>query len=471
MELIQEQKEYKENFMTNETDVMNTLRKREKSKKRRIILIVVLAVVVIAGVNIVNGLKRAGTAMQEAVAAMQTGDVSTRSLIKSVGATGTVTSIESKSITAAISNVKVKEVAVEIGDTVTEGQELLYFDTADIEESLAKAKKTLNNSSTVNGITKEEAQKNLDKTIESYDKQVEKAKEALEDSDYTKVSDALYNFNTYFGNLTEQEQKAKKVELEAKKDLYKEAHEKLVEAYEDAIEARESGIESAKNTYTTSTIRLSTDTEKSQVDLYEEQLAEGIVTAPISGIVTALNYEEGDTYMQGATIVTIQDCSAFEIEAYIGEYDISDIEKGQKVLIKTDATGEEELEGTVTFVSPTAASKVAGGDVTYLVRISVDTHNERLRLDMSASLSIIIEQHENALTVPYNAVQEDEQGNTYVELMNEDGTTTNVPVTVVLESNYYTEIKADSLKDGQKVRIIDSEGTSIFDLMGGRGGF
>lgn len=440
-------------------DVMKTLKKREKSKKRRIILIVVLAVVVIAGVNIINGMKRAGAAMQEVVSAMQTGEVSTRSLIKSVGATGTVTSIESKSITAAISNVEVKEVAVEIGDSVTKGQELLYFDTEDIEENLANAKKTLSNSSTVNSITKEEAQKNLDKTIENYDKQVETAKENRDT-----IADALDNFEIYFGTLSDDVKARKKEELETRL-------ESAVEAYEDAIEARESGIATAKNSYTTNTIRLSTDSEKSQVELYEEQLAEGIVTATISGIVTAVNYEEGDTYVQGSALVTIQDCSAFEIEAYIGEYDISDIEKGQKVLIKTDATGDEELEGTVTFVSPTAASKAAGGDVTYLVRISVDTPNDRLRLDMSASLSIIIEQHENALTVPYNAVQEDEQGNTYVELMKEDGTTTNVPVTVVLESNYYTEIKADSLKDGQKVRIIDSESTSIFDLMGGRGGF
>lgn len=455
--------------MANETDVMKTLKKREKNKKRRIIVIVVLAVVVFIGANVISGVRKAGEAMQEAVAAMQTGEVSTRSLIKSVGATGTVTSIESKSITAAISNVEVKEVKVEIGDYVTEGQELLYFDTEDIEENLAKAKKTLGNSSTVNSITKEEAKKNLDKTIENYDKQVEKAKEALDESEYAKISDALYNFDIYFAN--EPDKASKRAELEGKLEKEEKNYEKLVEAYEDAIEARESGIATAKNSYTTNTIRLSTDSEKNQVELYEEQLAEGIVTAPISGIVTAVNYDEGDTYMQGSGIITIQDCSAFEIEAYIGEYDISDIEKGQRVLIKTDATGDEELEGAVTFVSPTAASKAAGGDVTYLVRISVDTQNDRLRLDMSASLSIIIEQHENALTVPYNAIQEDEQGNTYVEMMNEDGTTTNVPVTVVLESNYYTEIKSDVLTDGQKVRVIDSEGTTIFDLMGGRGGF
>ena len=457
--------------VTKDNDVMKTLKKREKSKKKRIILIVVLAVVVFLGVNIVNGVNKATEAMEEMVAAMQTGEVANRSLIKSVGATGKITSIESKSVTAAISGAEITEVKVEIGDVVTEGQELLVFDTTDIEENLATAKKNLNNSSTVNNITREEAKKNLDKTIESYDKQIEAAKEAVENSEYTKIADALYNFNLYFGKLSPEDQAKKKVELEGKLDFYESAHEKLVENYEDALKAKESGIESAQNTYTKTTINLDTTTQKKQVELYEDQLAEGIVKAPISGIVTALNFDAGDSYIQGSPIVTIQDCSSFEVSAYIGEYDISDIAKGQKVLIKTDATGDTELEGTVVFVSPTAATSLTSGDVTYLIRISVDTPNDRLRLDMSASLSIIIEQHENALTVPYNAVQEDEQGNTYVEIMEEDGTTTKVPVTVVLESNYYTEIKADALTDGQKVRVINADSNGLLDLLGGRGGF
>ncbi len=457
--------------VTKDNDVMKTLKKREKSKKKRIVLIVVLAIVVFLGVNIVNGVNKAKAAMEEMVATMQTGEVANRSLIKSVGATGKITSIESKSVTAAISGAEITEVKVEIGDVVTEGQELVIFDTTDIEENLANAKKNLNNSSTVNSITREEAKKNLDKTIENYDKQIEAAKEAVENSQYVKIADALYNFETYFGNWDPDDKATKKETLEKNLKAQEATYEKLVEAYEDALKAKESGIESAQNTYTKTTISLDTTTQKKQVELYEDQLAEGIVKAPISGTVTALNFDAGDTYIQGSPIVTIQDCSAFEVEAYIGEYDISDIEKGQRVLIKTDATGDEELEGTVVFVSPTAATNLTGGDVTYLIRISVDTPNERLRLDMSASLSIIIEQHENALTVPYNAVQEDEQGNTYVEVMEEDGTTTKVPVTVVLESNYYTEIKSDALTEGQKVRVINADSNGLFDLLGGRGGF
>ena len=214
-----------------------------------------------------------------------------------------------------------------------------------------------------------------------------------------------------------------------------------------------------------------------------EQLEEGSLTAPISGIVTAVNFEEGDTFLQGA-ILTIQDCSEFEIEAQIGEYDISDIQKGQKVLIKTDATRERELQGTVVFVAPTAtvsaASSMSGmtavsTDPTYEVRISVDTPSDRLRLDMSANLSIIIQEVQEALTVPYNAVQTAEDGTYFVEVVNGDETTTVVPVEVVMESNYYTQVAGD-LQEGQTVRVISQEATDIFSEMMGmhdaaQGGF
>lgn len=451
--------------MGNEADVMKTLKKREKNKKRRNILIVVLAIVGVLGIGIVNSVNKAKEAMDQMVATMQTGEVSTRSLIKSVGATGTITSIESKSITAAISGVEVNDVLVEIGDTVTEGQELLYFDTADIAESLENAKKNLSNSTTRNNISEEDAARRVVDAERAYNNALDAVEKAR--AEYEEIADALYNFKKYFSNLDEISKKSKKAELESRLD----AAEKILEQNENTLAMQESNLATVKNAQTTTKLSLDTTTQKNQVELYEDQLAEGIVKAPINGIVTAVNFDKGDSYMQGSPIITIQDCSSFEVAAYIGEYDISDIVKGQKVLIKTDATGDTELEGTVVFVSPTATTNLTGGDVTYLVRISVDTPNDRLRLDMSASLSIIIEQHENALTVPYNAVQEDEQGNTYVEVIEEDGTTTKVPVTVVLESNYYTEIQSDSLTEGQKVRVINADSNGLFDLLGGRGGF
>ncbi len=236
-----------------------------------------------------------------------------------------------------------------------------------------------------------------------------------------------------------------------------------VKNYDNMVAAQASSVAAAQSGQKTVAASANTDQQQKQVDLYADQLEKGVVTAPFSGTVTAVNYDPGDTYMQGA-ILTIQDCSGFEISAQIGQYDISDIALGQKVLIKTDATREQELEGTVVFISPTAT--VTAGmpttDPTYEVKISVDTETDRLRLDMSANLSIIIAQHEKCLTVPYNAVQTAEDGSRFVEVVGEDDTLTVVPVKVLLESNYYTEVSGE-LTEGQQVRVV-SEGSSMMEM-------
>lgn len=230
---------------------------------------------------------------------------------------------------------------------------------------------------------------------------------------------------------------------------------------------------------------------------YEEQLSKCTVTAPMSGIVTAVNLEEGDLY-NGTAIVTIEDTSAYEISTEIDEYEIGKIKEGQKVVIKTNGTGDEELDGTVKSIAPRATA--GGTEVTYEVIVSIDTPNELLRMDMTAKLSIILENKENVLTVPYEAVQEAEDGTYYIEVVKEDGNTQpeaeeqekapgtaepnmlqdvkteRITVEKGIESDYYIEVTGASLKEGMEVVIPKSstDGMSLQDLMnrqGPMGGF
>lgn len=236
-----------------------------------------------------------------------------------------------------------------------------------------------------------------------------------------------------------------------------------VKNYDNMVAAQASSVAAAQSGQKTVAASANTDQQQKQVNLYADQLEKGVLTAPFGGIITAVNYDPGDTYLQGP-VLTVQDCSGFEISAQIGQYDISDIELGQKVLIKTDATREQELEGTVVFISPTATvtAGMQTADPTYEVKISVDTQTDRLRLDMSANLSIIISEHKRCLTVPYNAVQIAEDGSRFVEVVGEDESLTVVPVEVILESNYYTEVSGQ-LKEGQQVRVV-TEGSSMLDM-------
>ena len=459
-------------------DPIQTFRKKSGNKKKVIIIVGVIAVALLL---IIGNLRKQATALENAAAAMQQTDVvSNRSLIRSIGATGTIVSLDTKDISVSLIGTEVEKVSVAIGDSVEKGDTLLSFDTTDIEESLETAQNNLSKAEDRNELSKSDAERNVANAQRNYDTQVSSAKDALEEAEEQVflIRDYIYMLENGMTTLTAAQVASELARVEAMLEPAETAYEKAKASYDNVLAAQENTLASAKSAQSSTLLSLDTSAQESQVELYEEQLENATLYAPISGIVTAVNYEAGETYNGGA-LITIQDCSSFEVEAQISEYDISDVKLGQKVLIKTNATGDEEMTGTINFISPTASTIAAGlstGDVTYEVRITIDDPSDRLRLDMSASLSIILEEHENALTVPYNAIQIKDDGSIYVSVKDADGSFYDVAVTVVMESNYYTEITSDELTEGMEVLIIDSGNSSFFDLInsvpaGGRGGF
>ncbi len=196
------------------------------------------------------------------------------------------------------------------------------------------------------------------------------------------------------------------------------AYNRQLQSQEDTIRNGGSTLQSRQDGVTSSRLNASTSgmSDQQQIDRYQEQIAACRVTSPTSGVVTAVNLETGDSYNGGA-IVTIEDISSYEVTVEIDEYDISKIREGQRVAIKTNGTGDLELEGKVLSIAPRATG---GTSVTYTVKVSIDTPCEDLRMDMTAKLSIIISSKENVLTVPYAAVQTAEDGSFYVEVVEEN---------------------------------------------------
>lgn len=305
------------------------------------------------------------------------------------------------------------------------------------------------------------------------------------------------------------------------------AYNRQLQNQEDTIRNGSSTLQSRQDSVTSSRLNASTTgmSDQQQIDRYQEQIAACTVTAPLSGVVTAVNLETGDNYNGGA-IVTIEDVSSYEVTVEIDEYDISRIKEGQKVVIKTNGTGDLELEGEVLSVAPRATG---GASVTYTVKISIDTPCEDLRMDMTAKLSIIISSRENVLTVPYAAVQTAEDGSFYVEVVEETGETAEgdktvgnnseagqgqssgngsaagqgqpigngqpnlpavpggnasqpgslptrrIPVTKGIESDYYVEISGEGIEEGLEVIVpADNSLDNLNELMfqmGPMGGF
>ena len=267
------------------------------------------------------------------------------------------------------------------------------------------------------------------------------------------------------------------------------AFEKQQRNVTDTAKSNQNSVLSKSDSLYTSQLNLKTsgENERDKIKEYKEQLEDCNVKASISGVVTAVNVKVGDMY-NGSTLVTIEDISAYEVVAEIDEYDIGKIEKGQKVIIKTNATGEEELEGTVTKISPRATA--GGSEVTYKVTISIDTLNDMIRMDMTAKLSIILESKENVMTVPYESVQEDENGKYYVEVVVEgegvaqdseekekkpqataEINTKKVYVEKGIESDYYIEIISNEITEGMEIVVPDANdgAMNIQELMMNQG--
>ena len=288
-------------------------------------------------------------------------------------------------------------------------------------------------------------------------------------SQYTALSQAVSNLQ------------GQKASLEANASSLKSAYDGTVTAYNTAVSTANSSVASLQDGLASQELASSigTQSQTTQIKELQKQLAEGNLTAGTSGTVTKVNVKSGDVYT-GSSIATIEGCEDFIIEAEIDEYDIADVKNGMKVLIKTDATRDEELEGRIiyTAVSSTASASAgvagmtsgmtSGSNATYTVKIALDTPNDRLRLGMNAKLSIITEMKENIWTVPYDSVYTREDGTKYIEIAkNETGEEKEeLDVQTGIEGSYYIEIISDKLKDGMKIVLPKiNAGDSIENLL------
>ena len=266
----------------------------------------------------------------------------------------------------------------------------------------------------------------------------------------------------------------------------KAAYEQAVTNYNNTKSSLDSAILNAKDAVTNARLSSNTSTLslEEQLTSINKQLEDANLKSTVSGTVTSVNIKKGDTY-QGGTLLTIEGVETFIVEANVDEYDVSDIKEGMDVIIKTDSTREEELAGVVTFVAPssiqaTSASSAITGSVgatagatsgaSYLVKIEVLTQNDRLRLGMTSKLKIITAKSEDTLAVPYDAVNEKEDGKKYITIIHDDNSMEDIEVEIGLESGYYTEIKSDKISEGMQIKLPKVEGnTSLDDLLNSMG--
>lgn len=131
------------------------------------------------------------------------------------------------------------------------------------------------------------------------------------------------------------------------------------------------------------------------------------IRAPIGGVVIARNVEVGQTVAASLSapvlFVLAQDLSQMEILAAVDESDIGQIVEGQDVHFSVQAYADRTFEGYVQQVRLQASTQ--DNVVTYGVVVSVDNERGALLPGMTATIDVVIEKVENALSVSNTALR------------------------------------------------------------------
>ncbi|MCD6284227.1 efflux RND transporter periplasmic adaptor subunit [bacterium] len=139
---------------------------------------------------------------------------------------------------------------------------------------------------------------------------------------------------------------------------------------------------------------------KGQLDVISAQLANTIITAPVSGIINQVYTETGEMIVAGQPIIDLVNIKGIEIEVFLTEFDIGKVFVGQKAIVNLAAYPNEEFVGRVYYVSSVAdpISKK------FSVKIQLENRDGRIKAGMVAQVRIITYEEENVITVPRKAV-------------------------------------------------------------------
>ncbi|MDE7117046.1 MAG: efflux RND transporter periplasmic adaptor subunit [Bacteroidaceae bacterium] len=129
------------------------------------------------------------------------------------------------------------------------------------------------------------------------------------------------------------------------------------------------------------------DNAKLQLDVYSTQLKQLTentqLVSPISGIVTARNYDDGDMYA-GNPVLTIEQMNPVKVIVNISEVYYKQVSKGMPVDIQLDAYEGDTFSGKVTIVYPTLDEATH----TFPVEVTIDNASQKVRPGMFARATV-----------------------------------------------------------------------------------
>lgn len=226
------------------------------------------------------------------------------------------------------------------------------------------------------------------------------------------------------------------------------------------------------------------DSSLAQIDQLDAQIAQAELTiesaqlnlsrtkilAPNDGTIVAVMVEEGQTVNANQatpTIVKIADLDTMVINADISEADVVRVTAGQRVYFSILGEPDKKIDATLREIEPAPSSitsDTASTDtaVYYNGLFAVPNPDHKLRISMTAQVTIVLDEAKNALLLPSGLVtHKDREGKTIVAVY-DPATEEMSPrrIEVGLNNNVMAEVKS-GLQEGDQVVSSGASGVRV----------
>ena len=197
---------------------------------------------------------------------------------------------------------------------------------------------------------------------------------------------------------------------------------------------------------------------------YQNLLENTILKSPVSGYVTARNYDVNDLYSMQLPLFTVQQVVPVKLLVGISESEYTKVRKGDKVTLTVDAFPGREFTGKVERIHPTMNSATH----TFNAEVVVANGDRVLRPGMFARVTVNFGTNHSIVVPDQAIVKQEGTGQKFVYIVNADNAVSLIPVEpgrhigteyeIIsgLEEGQTVVVKGQSaLRDGTPVRILN----------------
>ena len=179
---------------------------------------------------------------------------------------------------------------------------------------------------------------------------------------------------------------------------------------------------------------------------YENLVENTILRSPLTGVVTARNYDVGDMYAMSQPIFVVQQISPVKLLVAMSETDYSKVKKGDSVEITADAIPGRTFTGKVNRIYPV----IDPASHTFTAEVVVPNTDRVLRPGMFARARVTFAVNHSIVVPDIAIVKQQGSGQKTVFVLNGDNTVSSRIVTLGRHKGADYEI-LEGLAEGEKV--------------------